>query len=202
MTSRRAAEEGAASASAAGDVTGDTGGNADRGPGWLGKAVLLLIVAQNSAHVLTTRYSRLPGQPPYNAGAMVLCYELTKLVFCVLMVLATQPAPSQHIWQKVVTEWDITLKVALPAVLYVVQVSQRDRTATLPPCHPHRDRTATLPPCHPRPDLHFARVPIVPTAYTARSRTARTCHAALPLGSDVLNAAGAEPDGGRGRGRL
>ena len=190
MTSRRAAEEGAASASAAGDVTGDTGGgNADRGPGWLGKAVLLMIVAQNSAHVLTTRYSRLPGQPPYNAGAMVLCYELTKLVFCVLMVLATQPAPSQHIWQKVVTEWDITLKVALPAVLYVVQVSQRDRTATLPPCHP-------------RPDLHFARMPIVPTAYTACSRTARTCHAALPLGSDVLNAAGAEPDGGRGRGRL
>jgi len=83
--------------------------------------VLLLIVAQNSLHVLTTRYSRLPGQPPYNAGAMVLCYELTKLVFCVLMVLATQPAPSQHIWQKVVTEWDITLKVALPALLYVVQ---------------------------------------------------------------------------------
>lgn len=104
-----------------GTSSSSSSSSGDSGPGWIGKAVLLLIVAQNVLHVLCTRYSRLPDQPKYNAGVMVLCYELTKLVACTGMVAVTEPAPLQHIWQKVVTEWDVTLKVALPAVLYVVQ---------------------------------------------------------------------------------
>ena len=58
----------------------------DDGAKFLGLVALVLLVAQNTAVVLLTKYTQLPDQKHYNSVVVVMLTELLKLVICCLLV--------------------------------------------------------------------------------------------------------------------
>ena len=80
-----------------------------------------LVVVQNTAHVLMMRHTRMKAQEPYLASSAVLCMETTKLITCIFVVAYQEAQPLRLLYDKVVAEWSTTLRVAVPAILYVVQ---------------------------------------------------------------------------------
>lgn len=86
---------------------------------WIGRVALVAAVLQQTSNVLCVRYSLRPDQPTYVASTAVAAGEVLKLVICLVVVLATEPAPLTHLHDKIVTEWRTTLMTAVPSGLYV-----------------------------------------------------------------------------------
>lgn len=87
-----------------------------------------VLVIQTSTNILTLRYSRtkrVPGQPVYLASTAVLCTEILKLLLSYAALLRdAQYSFSQvhnDIKLQVKDNWKDGMKLAVPALMYVVQ---------------------------------------------------------------------------------
>ena len=87
-----------------------------------------MLVIQTSTNILTLRYSRtkrVPGQPVYLASTAVLCTEILKLLLSYAALLRdAQYSFSQvhnDIKLQVKDNWKDGMKLAVPALMYVVQ---------------------------------------------------------------------------------
>ena len=87
---------------------------------------LVLVIFQNSAHVLLLRYTRVAGGDCslYTTSVVILFAEIIKLVFCVLALCCTNGGPvrccielKEQIWER---KFD-TLKVGVPSFCYTLQ---------------------------------------------------------------------------------
>ena len=84
------------------------------------------LILQNSSHVLLLRFSRIvPGDcSQYVVSVAVLCAELLKLAFCLVVLIFKEGGPlsalallDQDVWQRKLD----TLKVSVPALCYTLQ---------------------------------------------------------------------------------
>ena len=84
--------------------------------------VLTTLAIQNACQMLSMRYSRLPSQPKYLSSTAVVSAEVVKIVLS-FAVLCSQVGPSAvgNVWEAVFVRWQDTLKVGVPAFLYLVQ---------------------------------------------------------------------------------
>ena len=87
---------------------------------------LLVLVIQNTALVLTMRYSRTVNNGPlYLASTAVVLTELVKFVICVSMILRSNDFDSTRTLTMLKAEiidkmWE-TLRLSVPSVLYTIQ---------------------------------------------------------------------------------
>eukprot|EP00282_Hemiselmis_andersenii_P008023 CAMPEP_0114156268 /NCGR_PEP_ID=MMETSP0043_2-20121206/25957_1 /TAXON_ID=464988 /ORGANISM="Hemiselmis andersenii, Strain CCMP644" /LENGTH=430 /DNA_ID=CAMNT_0001251677 /DNA_START=27 /DNA_END=1316 /DNA_ORIENTATION=- len=85
--------------------------------------VLALLVMQNACQMLSMRYSRINiSSIPYLASTAVVSSEVIKVGTCLIILLLQhkQKLPS-ILYQEVFVNWRMTLKVAVPAFVYMVQ---------------------------------------------------------------------------------
>lgn len=86
------------------------------------RAVLCTLAVQNACQMLSMRYSRLPSQPKYLSSTAVVNAEIVKIIMSFIFLCSEMGLPAfQLIWQSVIVEWKDTLKVGVPAFLYLVQ---------------------------------------------------------------------------------
>ena len=86
---------------------------------------LIVLVVQNTALVLTMRYSRTVDGPKYIASTAVVLMELLKLTVSVLMELYRQKgdvmATLGTLWKEILENLEEILKISVPSVLYTIQ---------------------------------------------------------------------------------
>lgn len=87
-----------------------------------------MLVIQTSTNILTLRYSRTtrtPGQPVYLASTAVLCTEILKLFMSYMALLKDSSCSvstvNNMIYCQVRDNWKDGIKLAIPALMYVVQ---------------------------------------------------------------------------------
>lgn len=93
---------------------------------------LLVLVVQNSALILVMRYTRasVPEDQLYLASTAVVMSEVMKALVCISLLYFVPP-PGKRTLQKLVrnlnreliVQWRETLKLAIPAGLYLIQVN-------------------------------------------------------------------------------
>ena len=89
---------------------------------------LAVLVIQTSTNILSLRYSRTtrtPGQPVYLASTAVLCTEILKLFMSYVALLKDScysiSTVNNIIHSQVRDNWRDGIKLAVPALMYVVQ---------------------------------------------------------------------------------
>ena len=101
---------------------------------------LVTLVAQNSALILMMRYTRasVPADQLYLASTAVLMSEVIKTLVCVGVVYTLLPVQNQSIpklmtflYRELIINWRETIKLALPAILYLIQVKQQTEQTLL-----------------------------------------------------------------------
>lgn len=88
-----------------------------------------VLVIQTSSNILMLRYSRIirePGESAYLASTAVLCSEVLKLIICYFVLLQQSNncnirTLNHVIWKQATENWKDGIKLAIPALLYVVQ---------------------------------------------------------------------------------
>lgn len=86
------------------------------------RAVLCTLAVQNACQMLSMRYSRLPSQPSYLTSTAVVSAEVVKIILSFAFLAREVGTPAfSVVWQSVFVGWKDTLKVGLPAFLYLVQ---------------------------------------------------------------------------------
>ena len=86
------------------------------------RAVLCTLAVQNACQMLSMRYSRLPSQPTYLTSTAVVSAEVVKILLSLAMLVAQLGTPAlDMVWRSVFVQWKDTLKVGLPALLYLIQ---------------------------------------------------------------------------------
>lgn len=92
---------------------------------------LLTLVIQNSALILSMRYTRasVPADKLYLASTAVLMSEVIKTLVCLVVVYRLLPSHGRSftklynfLFRELVINWKETIKLALPAILYLIQV--------------------------------------------------------------------------------
>lgn len=92
---------------------------------------LLTLVIQNSALILLMRYTRasVPVDKLYLASTAVLMSEAIKTLVCLVVVYRLLPSHGRSLkklytflYRELVVHWKETIKLAVPAILYLVQV--------------------------------------------------------------------------------
>lgn len=92
---------------------------------------LLTLVIQNSALILSMRYTRasVPADKLYLASTAVLMSEVIKTLVCLVVVYRLLPSHGRSLrklynflYRELVINWKETIKLALPAILYLIQV--------------------------------------------------------------------------------
>lgn len=92
---------------------------------------LLTLVIQNSALILLMRYTRasVPADRLYLASTAVLMSEVIKTFVCLVVVYTLLPIHGRSfrrlynfLYRELIINWKETIKLALPAILYLVQV--------------------------------------------------------------------------------
>lgn len=93
---------------------------------------LITLVVQNSALILMMRYTRasVPADKLYLASTAVLMSELLKTVVCLFVVYSLLPNSkksipilSSFLYRELIINWKETIKLGLPAILYLIQVN-------------------------------------------------------------------------------
>jgi UDP-sugar transporter A1/2/3 len=93
---------------------------------------LVTLVLQNSALILMMRYTRasVPADKLYLASTAVLMSEIIKTLVCFVVVYTLLPLPTRSLkrlsvflYRELVIQWKETIKLALPAILYLIQAS-------------------------------------------------------------------------------
>ncbi|CAO0799998.1 unnamed protein product [Mucor circinelloides] len=91
---------------------------------------LLTLVIQNSALILSMRYTRasVPADKLYLASTAVLMSEVIKTLVCLVVVYRLLPSHGRSLrklynflYRELVINWKETIKLALPAILYLIQ---------------------------------------------------------------------------------
>jgi hypothetical protein len=94
---------------------------------------LFTLVIQNSALILLMRYTRasVPSNQLYLASTAVLMSEVIKTCVCLVVVYRLLPTYHQSItklcsflYRELIIQHKETIKLALPAILYLIQVSK------------------------------------------------------------------------------
>ena len=94
----------------------------DRKQQLIRRTVLCTLAVQNACQMLAMRYSRMPGQPAYLTSTAVVSAEVVKIVLSVTILVAQMGPPALGlVWRTVFVNWQDTLNVGLPALLYLVQ---------------------------------------------------------------------------------
>jgi hypothetical protein len=95
---------------------------------------LVVLVVQNSALILMMRYTRagVSSDQLYLASTAVLMSEIVKTLVCLYVVYTLLPTRSlsklvDFLYRQLVVQWRETIKLALPAVLYLIQVKKKGR---------------------------------------------------------------------------
>jgi UDP-sugar transporter A1/2/3 len=92
---------------------------------------LLVLVVQNSALILVMRYTRasVPEDQLYLASTAVVMSEVMKALVCIsLLYFAPPPGKrtlkklARNLNRELIVQWRETLKLAIPAGLYLIQV--------------------------------------------------------------------------------
>jgi UDP-sugar transporter A1/2/3 len=93
---------------------------------------LVVLVVQNSALILMMRYTRasVSSDQLYLASTAVLMSEIVKTLVCLYVVYTLLPTRSlsklvDFLYRQLVVQWRETIKLALPAVLYLIQVKDK-----------------------------------------------------------------------------
>lgn len=96
--------------------------------GMMKYASLMVLVIQNTALVMTLRYSRVAsteGKPLYIVSTAVVMTELTKLIFSLCAYFYTHNyniyKTLDSLYDEIVDKLNDTLKLSVPAVLYTIQ---------------------------------------------------------------------------------
>jgi hypothetical protein len=93
---------------------------------------LVTLVVQNSALILLMRYTRasVPANELYLASTAVLMSEIIKTLVCLVVVYNLLPSYGRSmsrlvtfLHRELIVNWKETVKLALPAILYLIQVS-------------------------------------------------------------------------------
>lgn len=86
---------------------------------------LVVLVVQNTALVLTMRYSRTVEGPLYLASTAVVMTELLKFVICVSILLYDNQfdliATLELLYSEIIGKYKETINLSVPSVLYTVQ---------------------------------------------------------------------------------
>ena len=86
---------------------------------------LLVLVIQNTALVLTMRYSRTVDGPLYLASTAVVMTELLKLIISVSMVIYNNKmdliVTLELLFNEIIGNYRETVNLSVPSVLYTVQ---------------------------------------------------------------------------------
>lgn len=92
--------------------------------------VLLLLIVQNSALNLVMRYTRasVPSDQQYLASTAVFMNECVKLVVCfgALYTMTCRRSFSRLVkllHHEFITQWPFAVKTAVPAIIYLIQVT-------------------------------------------------------------------------------
>lgn len=92
---------------------------------YLKYASLLILVIQNTALVLTMRYSRTTSGPLYLASTAVVMTELLKFIICVTMVLYDNKmdliATLELLINEIIGKYRETINLSVPSILYTIQ---------------------------------------------------------------------------------
>ena len=84
-----------------------------------------VLVFQNTALVLTMRYSRTMDGPPYLASTAVVLMEVLKFTFCTFMVLYDNGGDwnktTKDLRMEILENGAEMLKISVPSILYTIQ---------------------------------------------------------------------------------
>lgn len=85
---------------------------------------LVTLTIQNAVLILTMRYSRVIAGKMYITTTAVVFSEFTKMVVCLLVILYQERSIQKwlkHLHEGLVVNWKDTLKMSVPAIVYMVQ---------------------------------------------------------------------------------
>ena len=98
---------------------------------------LIILVVQNSALILVMRYTRasVPEDQLYLASTAVVMSEVMKALVCIALLFFA-PSPGKRTFKRLVrnlnreliVQWRETLKLSIPAGLYLIQVKRKKKS--------------------------------------------------------------------------
>ena len=88
-------------------------------------ASLLTLTIQNTLLIVSMRYSRLvPLDQRYITTTAVVFSEFAKMCVCLVIIFIQQKSFAEfvkHLYHYLVEEWKDTLKMSVPAIVYMIQ---------------------------------------------------------------------------------
>lgn len=82
---------------------------------------LVVLTFQNAVLILSMRYSRVVAENVYYSTTAVVLSETLKVLICLVVIRVQQQDFLQHLYDAIVVKWKDTLKLSVPAVVYMVQ---------------------------------------------------------------------------------
>ena len=83
-----------------------------------------MLTVQNAVLIISMRYSRTVGGSMFIATTAVVLSETLKLVTCLTIIFFQKGSfgeYSQHLYESIVVNWQDTLKMSVPAIVYALQ---------------------------------------------------------------------------------
>ena len=84
-----------------------------------------MLTVQNALLILSMRYSRIQTGDMYISTTAVVLSELLKLVVCIIVLFLLEKKGvvefAANLFQSVILNWKDTLKLSVPALVYMVQ---------------------------------------------------------------------------------
>ena len=87
-------------------------------------ASLLVLTVQNAVLILSMRYSRTISGDMFITTTAVVLSETLKLVICLTIIFFQKGSFTeyrQHLYDSIVVNWQDTLKMSVPAIVYALQ---------------------------------------------------------------------------------
>ena len=85
----------------------------------------MTLTFQNALLILTMRYTRVVAGALYITTTAVVISESLKLVICLVIIFVQEKGSirdfSKLLYNGIVTEWRDTLKMSVPAIVYMIQ---------------------------------------------------------------------------------
>lgn len=87
-------------------------------------ASLLVLTIQNAVLIISMRYSRTISGSMYITTTAVVLSETLKMLTCLTIIFfqkSTISEYTQHLYTSIVVNWQDTLKMSVPAIVYALQ---------------------------------------------------------------------------------
>ena len=85
---------------------------------------LSVLTVQNTVLMVSMRYSRVLAGDMYFSTTAVVLSEAMKMIICLLIIffqLRSFSKYSSHLYEALVVNWKDTLKMSVPAIVYMLQ---------------------------------------------------------------------------------